>query len=90
MSEPTCCDRRWRKAGASAISGAAAILLPKCPLCIAAWVAAGTGVALPRVVADGIRPSLWIVCLVAAAALLIRPHVLEMLAFAQRRGLRLQ
>ncbi|HJZ96240.1 MAG TPA: hypothetical protein VKE70_07020 [Candidatus Solibacter sp.] len=54
------------------LSGAAAILLPKCPACVAAWVAAGTGIALPTIVAGAIRPSLGVVCLVSVWLLVRR------------------
>jgi len=39
-----------------------ALLLPKCPLCVAAWIAAGTGVAVPAALAGAIRPGLGIAC----------------------------
>jgi hypothetical protein len=42
-----------------------AILVPKCPLCLGAWFAAGTGVALPAIVARSIRPASLIVCMLA-------------------------
>jgi hypothetical protein len=48
------------------LPGAALFLLPKCPLCIAAWVAAGTGIALPMAVAGSVRPVLGIACVISA------------------------
>ncbi len=69
-----CCAHRtggWMKAAGSAVPGAIAILLPKCPLCIAGWVAASTGIAMPGMVAGGLRPLLATVC-VLAVLLLIR------------------
>ena len=72
-----CCRKRgigrWLKPAGSALPGALALLLPKCPLCIAAWVAAGTGIALPGTVAGSVRP-----CLAIACALLV--------SLALRRG----
>ena len=62
-----CCTQktgRWSKAAGSVASGAIAILLPKCPLCIAAWIAAGTGVAVPAMLAGSVRPVLAMVCIV--------------------------
>ena len=53
------------------VPGAVLVLLPKCPLCIATWIAASTGVGVPFMVAGGIRPALIITC-VLLAALLIR------------------
>jgi hypothetical protein len=68
----SCQAGRWSKAAGAALSGALAILLPKCPLCIAAWVAAVTGVTLPAIVAGSLRPFLVIACLFSAL-LLVRP-----------------
>jgi len=64
--------RRWTQAAGSVLTGAGAILLPKCPACVTAWVAAGTGVALPSIVASAVRPSLGVVCLVSASLLMRR------------------
>lgn len=69
-----CCAHRtgrWSQAAGGVVSAAAAILLPKCPLCIAAWLAAGTGVAVPAMLAASVRPVLAVVC-IASALLLIR------------------
>jgi hypothetical protein len=46
---------------ASLLPGVFLMLLPKCPLCLAAWIAASTGIALPAIVAGNLRPSLLIV-----------------------------
>jgi hypothetical protein len=54
------------------LPGAIAFLLPKCPLCLAAWIAAGTGIALPAIVAGGIRPFLVIACMLSASLLVRR------------------
>jgi len=66
--------RQWLHTAGSAIPGVIAILLPKCPLCVAAWVAAATGVALPAIVTTHLRPALWILCALSAALAL--HHVL--------------
>jgi hypothetical protein len=69
-----CCSNktgRWTKAAGTVLPGAIAILLPKCPLCIAAWIAAGTGVAVPAMLAGSVRPLLAMVC-VASVLLFVR------------------
>jgi hypothetical protein len=63
--------RRWFRISGSVLPGALAVILPKCPLCIAAWLAASTGVALPAIFADSIRPAL-VIASVVSVALLIR------------------
>ena len=68
----TSTSRRLSKGAASLLPGAALILLPKCPLCLAAWIAATTGIALPATVTGSIRPSLIVACLLSATLLLRR------------------
>ena len=63
--------RRLSEGAASLLPGAVLALLPKCPLCLVAWIAACTGVALPTMVASSVRPSLLIAC-VLPASLLVR------------------
>src|SRR5689334_22171089 len=63
---------RLAQGAGSLLPGAALILLPKCPLCLAAWIAAGAGVALPAAVIATIRPSLTIVCILSALLLVRR------------------
>jgi len=69
-----CCEGRgtrrpWLKAAGGALPGVAAVLLPKCPLCLAAWIAASTGIALPATVAGGVRPFLLVAFSVSALLL---------------------
>ena len=66
--------RGWRGAGGAVGSGALLVLLPKCPLCIAAYLAlwVGAGVAMP--IATHLRPVLEIV-FVAWAVLLFAKRV---------------
>ena len=64
MNAPCRCGLKMRglKTAGSTIPGVIALLLPKCPLCLAAWIAAGTGVAVPAALAGSIRPALGIAC----------------------------
>ncbi len=74
--------RRLSTAAASILPGAALILLPKCPLCLAAWLTIATGVGFSAAGAAWVRGML-MAFLVAAVALaaaatiiqLIRPEV---------------
>ena len=66
---------RLLKAAGTALPGVIATLLPKCPLCVAAWVAAATGVALPAIVAGSIRPFLAMACLLPASLVVGRAIV---------------
>ena len=59
----------------AAIPGALLVLLPKCPACLAAWIAVATGVSIPVAAAARLNTILAILC------------VLSMLAFAVRFGM---
>ena len=67
MNGNCCSHRKTRRthAAGGVVSGALAILLPKCPLCVAAWLAAGTGIAVPAVLAGAVRPVLAVVCVLS-------------------------
>jgi len=54
--------RRLAEAAGPALSGTLLVLLPKCPACLAAWIAAGTGIALPAALAGGLRMALVVLC----------------------------
>ena len=60
--------RRWAAAAASMLPGAVLLLLPKCPLCLAAWLTLATGVGIPVAAAGHVR-GLIMVCWVAVALL---------------------
>ena len=64
----------WRRASGSVGSGALLVLLPKCPMCIAAHLAVWTGASVAMPVATHLRPLLEIV-LTASAVLLLVPHL---------------
>lgn len=42
----------------SVLPTVAALLLQKCPVCMAAWIAAGTGLTVPGMFAESVRPLL--------------------------------
>ena len=62
--------RRLAAAAASILPGAALVMLPKCPLCIAAWVTVVTGVGIPVAAASHVR-GLIAVSWVGVAALVV-------------------
>jgi hypothetical protein len=47
----------WRLGGSAALGGVALALVPKCPLCLAAWL--GTLTVGVGAVVDGLRGILW-------------------------------
>lgn len=66
--------RVFRAVG-SMLPGALLLVLPKCPLCLAAWLAATTGFGLSAAVvahARGFIVGLWILTLALAAVQLLR------------------
>jgi hypothetical protein len=62
--------RRLSGFAASILPGAVLVLLPKCPLCLAAWLTVVTGIAVPAAAAAHVR-GLFVVFWAAAVALAV-------------------
>jgi hypothetical protein len=60
--------RRIYGAAASILPGAVLVLLPKCPLCLAAWLTVATGIAVPAAAVAPVR-GLIVVFWIAAVGL---------------------
>ena len=67
----------WRGGSGSAASGALLVLLPKCPLCIAAYLAVWTGAGMAMPVATHLRPVLEFVFVAWVVVLLVRSVVMR-------------
>jgi hypothetical protein len=67
-------SRRLARAAASLLPGAALMLLPKCPLCFAAWLGlAGIGVSAAAAAwVRGLIVVFWVVAVALVAARIIR------------------
>lgn len=66
---------RWRRSGAAAgwiVPGATLILLPKCPVCVAAYVALFSGIGISLGSATVLRTSLLVLCIVALLFLAVQ------------------
>ena len=66
------CSIGGREAVAWAIPGVILALIPKCPLCIAAYIAIGTGIGISVSTAAYLRFGLVAVCVVALLVLVVR------------------
>jgi len=61
-----CCARRSIRQTAGWLAPAAILaVLPKCPLCVVAWVAAGTGLGLSLAAATYLRTLVILLCVLA-------------------------
>lgn len=74
-----CCPSpagRNRRRGARVLSWSiptlTLVLAPKCPLCLAAWIALVTGIALSPSIAAGLRTALLLASVIMLAGLTIR------------------
>ena len=75
---PPCFTRRSLDLTAKIVPVAILAVLPKCPACLAAYVALGTGVGLSLTAATYVRLSLVVLCvasLVYFAAKVVRPRL---------------
>jgi len=62
----------WRSASGGVGSGILLVLLPKCPLCIAAYLALWTGASVAVPIATRLHPMLEIVFAASVALMLVR------------------
>ena len=76
--------RRWRSAGSCVGSGAMLLLLPKCPVCIAAYLAVWTGVAIAAPIAGHLRFAMAAIFVLSLAFLLARRLMARLNAGRQR------
>ncbi|WP_367871464.1 hypothetical protein [Luteolibacter sp. Populi] len=67
-----CVKRRGTEAASWLVPGSLLILMPKCPVCLAAYVAAATGLGLSVPAALGLRITLIVLCIVSLAFLAAR------------------
>ena len=85
MSQPRCCEaetpppRRGLRIAGTVIPAAVLVLLPKCPACIVAYIALGTGIGVTLSTAAHLRTLLLVVC-VACLAYVAARHVLRLIA----------
>jgi hypothetical protein len=64
--------RRGSEIAGWIIPGATLVLLPKCPVCVAAYVALFSGICIPVACASSIRTSLLVLCVAALLGLALK------------------
>lgn len=57
------------------LPGILLVLIPKCPLCLAAWIALGTGIGISFTVATWLRWGLIAICVVSLCYLIFKSTV---------------
>ncbi len=80
MTTHACCGRKaaaarrgfWKRASGGVLPGALLVLMPKCPMCIAAYIALATGVGVSVSTAAYLREGMLMVCALSLAYLTVR------------------
>jgi len=75
-----CLARRISGTAASVVPGAILLLLPKCPLCLAAWLTLAAGIGVSAAAAAWVRGLIvvfWVVALALSATRIIRTRALR-------------
>jgi hypothetical protein len=91
VSEPRCCEaetppaRRGLDIAGTVLPAAVLVLLPKCPACIAAYLAIGTGIGVTISTAAHLRTLLLVVCAACMTYVGVR-HVLRLIAIRASRS----
>ena len=72
MAGPCCARGRVSEIAASLLPAALLLLLPKCPLCLAAWLTLATGISISAGAAVWLRETLLLLWIPALAMLVWR------------------
>lgn len=70
QAEKNCLPRRAARLARWLLPGAALVLVPKCPMCLAAWIAVGTGLGVSVATAAYLRWALVVMCVAFLLAMI--------------------
>lgn len=84
ITSPASIADRSRKVAGWLVPTALLTIMPKCPMCLAAYVAMCSGIALPFSTAQSLRLALIVACVVALSYVIVR-KLLSLSSAASRR-----
>ncbi len=77
MSGRCCAPGRFGKASVAIVPGASILLLPKCPLCLAAWLTFATGIHFSASGATSLRAAVAVLSIITVTLAITKARALR-------------